>query len=38
MNQANSPSPKLHSLSRVIEIGYATELHPHNQSVREGRV
>jgi hypothetical protein len=38
MNQANSPSTELHSLGRVIEIRYATELHPHNQSVREGRV
>jgi hypothetical protein len=31
MDQPNSPSAKLHRLGRVIQIGYATELDPHNQ-------
>src|SRR5881394_23306 len=29
MNQADSPCPKQHSLSRVVQIGNTTDLHPH---------
>jgi hypothetical protein len=37
VNEPYSPSPKPHSLRRVIQIRNATELNPHYPSVREGR-
>ena len=35
VDQPNSPSPKPHSLSRIIQIGDPTDLDPHEPSVRE---